>query len=288
MKVLVTGARGQIGRALVNSAPAYVKVRPYGRMQLNITDARAVAECVQFHKPDVIVNAAGFTCVDRAESAPEHASRVNSKGPRYLAMAARDAGARLIHISTNFVFDGEASAPYLPTAATNPLGVYGLTKRNGEDAVLKILPERSVILRTAWIYAAEGHNFLNTILRIMRTEAPPRVVVDQVGTPTSAESVAAVIWNIIGMPEMNGIHHWTDTGIASRYDFALAIAEEATALGVLPRAAGITPVTTAEFPTPARRPHYNVLDKTSLTSLGINSIHWRNQLRDVLQEIKNA
>jgi dTDP-4-dehydrorhamnose reductase len=288
MKVLITGARGQVGRALVNSAPPYVNVKPYGHMQLNITDPRAVADCVRFHKPDVIVNAAAYTQVDRAESVFEHASSINRDGPKYLAIAARDNGARLVHLSTDFVFDGATSIPYAPTAPTNPINVYGVTKRDGENAILEVLPDHSTILRTAWLYAAEGRNFVRTMLQVMKSNTPVSVVADQIGTPTAAQSVAEVIWAIVSMPETNGIHHWTDAGVASWYDFAVAIAEEGVTVGLLRQEPTIVPIRTSEYPTPARRPPYSVLDKTSLTSLGLAPQHWRARLRNVLLEIKNA
>jgi len=177
------------------------------------------------HAPDVIVNAAAYTAVDRAESEPELARRVNSDGPRYLALAAREVGARLVHLSTDFVFDGASSIPYPPEAPTNPLNVYGVTKRAGEQAVLEVLPGRSVVLRTSWLYAAEGSNFVRTMLRLMCANGAVRVVADQVGTPTAARSVAQAIWKITERPSVTGIHHWSDAGVASWYDFAVAIAE---------------------------------------------------------------
>ena len=288
MKVLIAGAAGQVGRALVDSAPAPIEVVKCSHQGLDVADERAVLSCIRLHAPDVIVNAAARTAVDRAESEPELARRVNSDGPRYLALAAREVGARLVHVSTDFVFDGASSIPYPPEAATNPLNVYGVTKRAGEQAVLEVLPERSVVLRTSWVYAAQGSNFVRTMLRLMGANAAVRVVADQVGTPTAARSVAQAIWKIMERPSLTGIHHWSDAGVASWYDFAVAIADIAENLGLLASAITVTPISTEEYPTAARRPRYSVLDKRSLAVLGIAPVHWRRQLHSVLAELGRA
>lgn len=288
MKVVITGSGGQVGRSLLGSVPAGIIAQGLSRQDLDITDERAVADCLQRLRPDVVVNAAAYTAVDRAETEPELARRGNADGPRHLALAARGIGARLIHISTDFVFDGKSSVPYAPDAATNPLSTYGKTKRAGEEAVLQVLPDSSVVLRTAWVYAARGGNFLLTMLRIMGAKGAVRVVADQIGTPTSAHSVADTIWKIAQLPDVKGIHHWTDAGVASWYDFAVAIAEEAAQRGLLPPTVEVTPIVTAEYPTPAQRPGYSVLDKRSLLPFGIAPAHWRRNLRAVLGEIGNG
>jgi dTDP-4-dehydrorhamnose reductase len=288
VKILITGIGGQVGRALASSIPAHVQVVGCAHKDLDVSDERAVESYVRAHSPDVIVNAAAHTAVDRAESEPELARRVNADGPRHLAASAREVGARLIHISTDFVFDGASSVPYQPDSPTNPLSVYGVTKLAGETAVLEALPEHSVILRTSWVYASEGSNFVRTMLRVMNANGSVRVVADQVGTPTSARSLAATLWAIVDKPEIKGIHHWTDAGVASWYDFAVAIAEEGAQLQLVSSDVTVTPIATVEYPTPARRPPYSVLDKKSLASLGIVPLHWRKRLRSVLGEIKDA
>lgn len=288
MKVLIAGAAGQVGRALVDSAPTPIEVVKCSHQNLDVADEGVVLSCVRLHAPDVIVNAAAYTAVDRAESEPELARRVNSDGPRYLALAAREVGARLVHLSTDFVFDGASPIPYPPEAPTNPLNVYGVTKRAGEQAVLEVLPERSVVLRTSWLYAAQGSNFVRTMLRLMRANGAVRVVADQVGTPTAARSVAQAIWKITERPSVTGIHHWSDAGVASWYDFAVAIADIAELRGLLASAITVTPISTEEYPTAARRPRYSVLDKRSLAVLGIAPVHWRRQLESVLGELGRA
>lgn len=288
MKVLVTGAGGQIGRALLETTPAEMEVIGCSHADLDIVDAEAVREFIVKHRPNLIINAAAYTAVDKAESEPDLARRINAEGPKYLSAAARESGARLIHISTDFVFDGTASVPYRPDAVTNPLNVYGKTKRDGELVVLKNLPDRFVIVRTAWVYAATGSNFVRTMLRILSAKGSARVVADQVGTPTAARSLAEALWGIAARANIRGIHHWTDAGVASWYDFAVAIAEEGARLGLLPPAVGVTPIATEEYPTPARRPSYSVLDKRSLLSLGFTPLHWRERLRSVLKEAASA
>ena len=288
MKVLVTGAAGQVGRMLLATAPQGVEAIACTHVDLDITDAVAVRECILRERPALIVNAAAYTAVDKAESQPEAARAINAEGPRHLAAAARASGARLIHLSSDFVFDGQGSSPYRPEAPTRPLSVYGTSKRDGERAVLETLPERSVIVRTAWVYAAAGANFLHTMLRLMGERGAVRVVADQVGTPTAARPLAEALWQIAARPEIRGIHHWTDAGVASWYDFAVAIAEEGGALGLLPPTVTVTPIATEDYPTPARRPPYSVLDKRSLASLGLAPRHWRVRLREVMGELAHA
>jgi dTDP-4-dehydrorhamnose reductase len=288
MKVLITGAGGQVGRTLLATRPANVETIGCAHADLDIGRADMVGDFVERYRPAVIINAAAYTSVDKAEAEPDIARQINTEGPRHLALAAKACGARLIHISTDFVFDGSASTPYRPDCATNPLSVYGRSKRDGELAVLDALPNRSTIVRTAWVYAAVGANFLRTMLRIMSANGSARVVADQVGAPTAARSLAEVLWQIAGNSGIGGIHHWTDAGVASWYDFAVAIAEEGAALGLVPPEVAVTPITTADYPTPARRPPYSVLDQRSLASFGLIPIHWRKRLRSVLKEIPGA
>jgi dTDP-4-dehydrorhamnose reductase len=287
-KVLITGAGGQVGRLLLATRPDNIEAIACTHADLDVGVGEAVRDFVGRHQPAVIINAAAYTAVDKAESEADAAQRINAQGPGHLAAAAREWGARLIHISTDFVFDGAASVPYRPDSATNPLGVYGRTKRDGERAVLEALPEQSTIVRTAWVYAATGANFVRTMLRIMRANGAVRVVADQVGTPTAARSLAEALWRIAGNPEIRGVHHWTDAGVASWYDFAVAIAEEGAELGLLSPDVTVMPITTADYPTPARRPSYSVLDKWSLAPYGLSPIHWRKRLRLVLKEIPRA
>ena len=276
MKVLVTGAGGQVGRALLASVPEGVKAFGCGSGTLDIADADAVRAKVAETSPDVIINAAAYTAVDKAESEEAQAYAVNRDGVANLAAT----GARLVHISTDFVFDGTASSPYPADAPTNPLGVYAASKLAGEEAA----GEKALIIRTAWVYASEGANFVLTMLRLMRERGAVKVVADQVGTPTWASSLAGAIWELIAQ-DARGTYHYTDSGVASWYDFAFAIAEEGVALGLLDAMPEVTPVTTKEFPTPAKRPPYSVLDKSKTSALIGPAPHWRVNLRKMLQEV---
>lgn len=289
MKIVIAGAAGQVGRALLSCKPKKSTVLGFSHADLDIGDPTAVANLILAHRPDFIICAAAYTAVDRAESDPETAERVNVEGPRNLALAARETGARLLHISTDFVFDGRASTPYQPGSPADPLNVYGRTKLAGERAVRMILPEQSIILRTAWVYAAHSNNFMRTMLRLMEAKGHVRVVSDQVGTPTAATSLAGVIWALAEQPHSSGVFHFTDAGVASWYDFAIAIAEEAAALGLLPAGIRVDPISTDDYPTPARRPAFSVLDSRALLqALSLTPRHWRAALRMELQELMHA
>jgi dTDP-4-dehydrorhamnose reductase len=287
MKVLIVGAGGQLGRALLAVAPVDAQVRGVTRQELDVTDAHAVQVMVNQWRPQLIINAAAYTAVDKAESEPEMAERGNVLAPRNLARAAQAIKARLIHVSTDFVFDGHSSQPYAPDSATAPLGVYGRTKLAGEQAVQEVLNAGVLIVRTAWVYDANGRNFLRTMLRLMHECGVVRVVADQVGTPTSAASLAKVIWQFATRDDLSGVYHWTDAGVASWYDFAVAIAEEAVAAGVLSTMPIITPIASHEYPTPAQRPAFSVLDKSATyQALALTPVHWRDQLRAVIKQVQ--
>lgn len=289
MKVLITGAGGQVAAALMRSKPAGVTASALSHAELDIGDGKAVRRVVTEAGPQVIINAAAYTAVDKAESERDLARRVNGEAPGHLAEAAKACGARLIHLSTDFVFDGSQSRPYAPDAAVSPLGAYGETKLEGERRVQQTLGSEALILRTAWVYAANGHNFVRTMLRLMAERGRVRVVADQVGSPTWASSVAQALWAAVRSPAFAGVHHWTDAGVASWYDFAVAIAEEGHAAGLLKQPAEVEPITTAEYPTPARRPAYSVLDRASSErDLNLKPAHWRVNLRNMLRELRDA
>lgn len=285
MRVLVTGAQGLVARALLRSAPADIQTIPAAREDLDITNAAALGRFIDDSRPDLIVNTAAYTAVDQAENEPEAARQVNEFGAREVAMAARRHGIRLIHISTNFVFDGLADQPYSHAAQTAPVNVYGRTKLAGEDAVVSTLADSAIILRTAWVYGASGSNFLLTMLSLMRERRPIRVVADQFGTPTAAASVAEAIWAFARLPAASGIYHWTNAGEASWYEFATAIAEDAAALGLIPFPPDLAPAATADFPELAPRPRYAVLDLSStIDTVGLSPENWRSRLAAELRE----
>jgi dTDP-4-dehydrorhamnose reductase len=289
MKVLITGAAGQLGRALIATAPEGFDLTGVDVDELDITNTDDVRARIEALQPQLIVNAAAYTQVDRAETERALAFQINADGPANLAAAAQAIGARLIHVSTDYVFDGCGSRPYRPDDATAPLGVYGESKLDGERRARAIGGARALILRTAWLYGAVGQNFVLTMLKLMRERERLRVVADQIGTPTSSKTLAQAIWAAAQKPALTGVYHWTDAGVASWYDFALAIQEEALALGLLARAIPLEPIRAEDYPTPARRPAYSVLDKTkTVADFGVQPLHWRVALRQVLKELTHA
>lgn len=287
MRVLVVGGAGQVGRAVALTVPAAHAVIARTRAELNIGDEAAVAAELAAQPVDWIVNAAAYTAVDRAESESERAFAINDAAVGVLARAATRAGCRLLHLSTDFVFDGERNRAYLPADATNPLSVYGHSKLAGERRALD--GGASVVLRTAWVYDASGKNFALTMLRLMRERPEVRVVCDQIGAPTWATGIARAIWGLIEAGAPAGIFHWTDAGVASWYDFAVAIQEEALARGLLERAVPIVPIETAAYPTPARRPRFSVLNSDATCGiLSKPAEHWRHNLRNMFDELRTA
>ena len=284
MKALIVGCNGQLGITLQEIAPADVTVTGVDIPEIDITDESDVLDVLERERPSIVVNAAAYTAVDLAESHADDAYAVNALGVKNLASAAGHVGARLIHISTDFVFDGVAEVPYLPNAMPNPKSVYGQTKLDGEQQALSLLPSQSVVIRTAWLYSQYGKNFVLTILRLLRERDSLSVVSDQVGAPTWANSLARAIWRFAASPDLSGIYHWTDRGQASWHEFATAIQEEALALGLIETARPIEERRTEVSTGVAARPAYSVLNcSKSYRAIGLEPPHWRENLRLMLQ-----
>lgn len=287
LRVLVVGAGGQIGRALVEAAPASMLVRGLSRSELDIEVADDVAAMLRDWRPDVLVNAAAYTDVDGAEVHPDWAYAINAAAPCRLAAAASCVGVRMVHLSSDFVFDGAARLPYRPNTPTSPLGIYGASKAAGEHAVRAVMPD-ALIVRTAWIYAARGRNFVLTMLRLMSAAAPVRVVADQIGTPTHARSVARGLWGLVRKGAA-GTCHLTDDGVASWYDLAVTIGWMAYTRGLLARPPVVIPICTADFATVARRPAFSVLDcAATWPQLGYQPPTWDSELAVMLDEVSAA
>ena len=288
MRILLCGAGGQVGTELRRLAgPNGWELVATDRPVLDIVDRRAVEAAVAVDRPQIVINAAAYTAVDRAESEPAEAWAGNCEGPANLAAACRAAGIPLIHISTDYVFDGSEDAPYVEDDPVNPLGVYGKSKEAGERAVRDALAEH-VILRTAWLYSAHGHNFVKTMLRLAETHPSLRVVADQVGSPTSAADIAAAIATIAARIASGagrwGTYHFVGAGAVSWHGFAEAIF--ATAEPWRGKPPTVAPITTAEYPTPARRPANSVLDCGRIgAAYDIVPRAWRQALRDVVREL---
>lgn len=289
MRVLVTGAAGQLGTAILAAAPADVTVVAAPSARLDITRRDAVMSALADGRFDVVLNCAAFTAVDRAEDQREAAFAVNATAMRHLADAARAAGTRVIHFSTDYVFAGDAGRPYQPDDPPRPLNQYGASKLAGERELLEGSDTDAVVIRTAWLYSAAESSFPMRILARLRADGLARVVDDQIGTPTSTSQLASFVWQLTRRPEVRGCLHWTDGGVASWYDFAVAIAEESLSLGLLRQPARVLPIASAEYPTRAVRPCFSVLDKHSTArKLERVPLHWRESLHQVLKGSSHA
>ncbi len=282
MKALITGARGQLGAALIASAPAGCELVALDRSALDLADALAVRARVRAEAPDLVFNGAAYTAVDKAESEEDAARAINAAAVAAMVAALDETGGRLVHVSTDFVFDGTSPRAYRPDDERNPLSAYGRSKAAGEV----VLRPGDLLVRTAWVYSAGGANFVRTMLRLMRERNEVRVVADQIGAPTWAHGLARTLWELAGA-EASGIFHHCDAGVASWYDFAVAVQEEALAIGLLTREVPVRPIATSEFPTPARRPAFSLLDSSSTRALLRDGhTHWRVNLRRMLEEEK--
>jgi len=292
VKVLLTGAAGQLGHALRQQLPAGVELIATSRTELDLADANACRAAVLEHRPDWVLNAGAYTAVDKAEREPELALAANGGAPRAFAEALVETGGRLLQVSTDFVFNGQQGSPYRPEQARDPLGAYGRTKAAGEEAVEEVLggSGRGVILRTSWVIGPVGKNFALTMLRLHRERQQIGVVEDQVGCPTSTHTLAMACWRAIAVIETSiglpTVLHWSGAGAASWYDVAVAVGELGLELGLLQTAAQVNPLTTAEYPLPAQRPSYSLLDcSSSRRALCLAPTHWRQTLRQLLEAV---
>ena len=289
MRVLITGAGGQLARELVRTAPRAVELTALSRAELDITARDQLEERVAELAPDIVINAAAYTHVDRAETEAGAAFAANAAGPRRLARLASRFRFRLVHLSTDYVFSGMSNCPYRRHDCAEPVNVYGASKRQGEIAVLDAAPAQSIVVRTAWLYSRYGNNFVSTMLDRMQRCDRLRVVDDQIGSPTAAATVAKAVWRAARRQSLVGIHHVADGGETSWYEFAVAIAAEALSAGLLTRRPTLQPIPTAASPAAARRPAYSVLDcADTYRALALRPIHWRANLRRLLETLRDA
>lgn len=296
--ILLIGKMGQVGQELQRTLAPVGKITSVGHENLDLSQADLIRQIIHDVQPKLIVNAAAYTAVDKAESEPDLAAAINAKAPIVMAEEALRIGASLIHISTDYVFDGHKNTPYLENDVPNPGSIYGKTKLAGELGISQVYAQSSeipyAILRTAWVYGTQGKgNFAKTMLRLGTERDEVRVVADQIGSPTWATDIARAIATLsthfLNPLENNvpsGIFHFTNSGVASWYDFAVAIFEEARALGVSLKCDRVVPITTEDYPTPATRPAYSVLSCQKIsTVLEAFPIHWRQALRQMLTEL---
>ena len=275
-KIIVTGAGGQLGRELQILASAFPSIDFIfaDRNQLPITDPARISAFFDEHQPNWCINCAAYTAVDKAESEKDAAFRINGDAPGYLANACRNTGARLIHISTDYVFDGSSATPLKEDDGTAPLNIYGASKLEGEKQALQAHPDGTVIIRTSWVYSEFGNNFVKTMIRLMTERPAINVVDDQIGSPTYAADLAAAILQIITGPHfVPGTYNYSNEGEISWYEFALAIRK------LIGSSCTVGPIASANYPTPARRPHYSLLDKTLIKkTYGLSIPGWLSSL----------
>jgi len=290
MKILVTGAYGQLGSEIKELE---LQFPDYDFMftdvdSLDITSEIAVETFFNNNKPDFVINCAAYTAVDKAETEYVIAGKINAFAPKILAKYSNIIGAKLIQISTDYVFAGDTNQPYSENDRVNPQGVYGATKLQGELNCFEENPN-SIVIRTSWLYSAFGNNFVKTMLRLGRERDSLKVVFDQIGTPTYASDLARAILSIIQLSEKDsvkfipGVYHYSNEGVASWYDFAKAIFEISEIDCI------VNPVLSDQFPTPAKRPHFSVLNKSKIRdNFGFKIPYWRDGLKDCIERLKNS
>jgi dTDP-4-dehydrorhamnose reductase len=287
MTIIVIGKSGQLASELSCLNNMNQNIIALGRYDIDIFDVESMCIILKERGARAVINTAAYTAVDKAESEIENVYALNETGSKNVAHACSLLNIYLVHISTDFVFDGQNTSPYLPSNLCNPMSAYGKSKRAGEKAVLETLPDSSCVLRTSWVYSRFGNNFLKTMLKLMTERDELDVVGDQIGTPTNASGLANACMQIVTY-RLVGTHHYTDAGLASWYDFAEAIYEIGIELGMLNKTISLKPISTSEYPTAAMRPAYSVLDKTSLLEAmpSIVLFHWRDQLRAMMKTMK--
>ena len=288
--ILVTGAAGQLGQTLrqqwSEAAISQYRMIALTRSELDFANPAKISAVLSDLKPAIIVNAAAYTQVDKAESDSDIAHLVNAQAVGTIAAWAAKNEARLIHLSTDFVFDGGSNTAYRPDQQTNPLGVYGTSKLAGERSIQVLAPEHSAIIRTSWLYSEYGNNFLNTMLRLMNERDALSVVNDQIGSPTSTHGLAKLIFAMILQQEYRGIYHWTDGASISWFQFAEEIQKQALQAGLLQEQIPIHAISSREYPTPARRPAYSVLDRSrAMDEFDCPQRDWKQQLAVVIKKL---
>ncbi len=281
LKILVTGSNGQVGSELVSLSKAYKQYdfTFIDRNQLDLSNTEAITKYFSDKTFDVIINCAAYTAVDKAESESELADKINHQAVRTIAHIAKEQNITFIHISTDYVFDGKNNRPYIETDPTNPVSVYGKTKLAGEEAIFNISPVKTIIIRTSWVYSSLGNNFVKSMLRLGRERESLGVIFDQVGTPTYAHDLAKMILEIIPSVQNKSpvIFNYSNEGVTSWYDFAKEIFDHSGIQCVL------NPITTAEYPTPAARPNYSLLNKNKIKNeFKITIPHWKDSLKECL------
>ena len=281
-KLVVIGKSGQLAWEIARLVPEVVCL---GREDVDITSSEDIAAKLDKVKPDAVINASAYTAVDKAESDEENAYLLNQTAVANLATYCKSHNVFFVHVSTDYVFNGEKGSPYTVDDAIEPQGMYGKTKAAGEAEVTSVLPAASAILRTSWVYSSHGNNFVKTMLRLMAEKPQLGVIDDQIGSPTWAKGLARACVEAASH-RTAGIYHWSDEGVCSWYDFAIAIQQLGLERGLLEQAVPVKPIPSSAYPTPAKRPHYSVLDKTLTRETFTSPLnHWREQLSAMMDEL---
>ncbi|KJY84164.1 dTDP-4-dehydrorhamnose reductase [Vibrio galatheae] len=282
MEVLIVGKNGQLAWELQRTCPSSIDMHVCSSQDIDITSLESVDRIVSSIQPDVIINAAAYTAVDKAEVDRESAFLINETGVENISQVAKRYDVRLLHVSTDFVFDGCKNSAYETNEQANPICVYGLSKLKGEQAIKK-LHKNAAIIRTSWLYSEHGQNFVNTMLHLMKDREKLDVVSDQIGCPTSAHGLAKFLWSLAEIDEISDIYHYCDLGVASWYDFAISIQSLGLKYGLLDKRIPITPISSSEYPTLAQRPTFSLLS-SSVEAKGYQK-HWTEALEDTLESL---
>lgn len=287
MKAIIFGKSGQLANELLATKPNSYSAKCFGRNDIDLLNVQNVEALLQTETPDVIINASAYTLVDKAETDTEAAYALNELAVKNLAVLSQKNNIRLIHVSTDFVFDGAKSQSYKPSDETNPKSIYGKSKLAGELAIQELHPDNSVIIRTSWVYSSFGNNFVKTMLKLMNDRDELGIVVDQIGCPTYAKELAYFIWALSEEADINAIYHWSDLGVTSWYDFACAIYEKGTKLGLITSSTSIKPIPSSSYPTPAERPKFSLLNTDDSQAIYLAK-HWQIQLDKCLKELTST
>ncbi|MFY8273996.1 dTDP-4-dehydrorhamnose reductase [Pseudoalteromonas sp. SSDWG2] len=278
--IVVIGKSGQLAQEL-KATGTHREVTFLGREDIDLFDRDKLFGTLSEYKPQIIINASAYTAVDKAESDEAAAFKLNCEAVESLAQYCSLYECRLVHVSTDFVFDGSKNQPYEVDDNTNPLGVYGASKLAGDEAIQEVMQNGYAIIRTSWLYSCFGANFVKTMIKLMNERSDLGIVSDQIGCPTYARGLAEFIWQLVDSKEFNGIYHWSDLGVASWYDFAVEIYRQGKELGIIRNTVTLNAITTNDYPTPAKRPKYSLLKADSRSRT-----QWQDNLHDMMVNIE--
>ncbi len=284
LKGLILGKSGQLAQALIANKPAHMECVALGHLDINLAVIDEIESAISTHKAEFIINTAAYTQVDLAESEPSLAFEINELAVKNIAMAAQDKNIRLIHLSTDYVFDGKQSIPYTTSDTPHPINVYGASKLAGEKALQLCMPTQSTTVRTSSVYSQYGTNFVKTMLRLMHEKPELKVISDQISSPTSAKELALFIWALTEQESLSPLYHWSDNGKTSWYEFAVAIQQLALKYGKLEKAITIIPISSQDYGSAAKRPRFSQLDISQSQAI-LQASPWQENLESVIKRV---